>query len=326
MIVKEKINLLGRFMKRFNFIIICIIFFIIILSCKKTYKSIESPTIGLMIQVPGGAFHWGSGKDNILKISSFYMSAYEVTRKQFVDIMGYDPADLRYSGSENDPVQNINWYHAIAFCNTVSIREGLEPVYTVDGINFDSLNFKDIPIDRDKNWDKARVDWNANGYRLPTEAEWQWAAMGARDKNDLPFSGSNGRNSIDDYAWYYANAGDKYLDVKWLWDDIVKNKNRTHEVGLKLPNKLGIYDMSGNVWELCWDYYEEIPNGELQDYRGPDQGNVRVYRGGGWHDPFSPSNYMAVKFRYIINPEFQQPSVGVRLAKNVPLQIDNVID
>jgi formylglycine-generating enzyme required for sulfatase activity len=244
-----------------------------------------------MVPVPAGSFQRDEEKENISVITKAYsLGKYPITREQFLDIMGADPSDTaKSSGSMNEPVQMINWYHAIAFCNKLSIKEGLDPAYSVkvndQEIVWENLVFGDIPSGDDynpmigdvgdANWNAATCNWDANGYRLPTEMEWMWAAMGAPSDGQgggtnttgylKAFAGSMGTNNIDDYAWYNENGDGK-----------------THPVGGKLPNELGLHDMSGNVWEWCWDWNADYQTGTLTDYRGAGSGSYRVNRGGGW--------------------------------------------
>jgi len=244
-----------------------------------------SPNIGVLIYVPAGSFWRDNDVANISTISDAYrMSQHEITRAQFQEVMGTDPSDGTRSTGTDDPVQNVNWYHAIAFCNKLSLLEGLTPVYSVTGVNFSTLTYAAIPLVSTPAWNDVIANWSANGYRLPTEMEWMWAAMGAtsalgyetpwyRTGYAKPFAGSNatnaagdnGTNVIGDYAWYAGNSG-----------------GTTHQVGTKLPNELGLYDMSGNVWEWCWDRWAAYPGGLLRDYRGADSGTWRVHRGGAW--------------------------------------------
>ena len=163
---------------------------------------------------------------------------------------------------EKRPVENINWYQAIAFCNKLSIACHLDPCYTVTGVDFDALTFSAIPTSNNSDWNNAVCNWNKNGFRLPTEAEWEWAAMGGTTDK---WAGTDDQTQLGTYAWYYDNSNSK-----------------THEVKKKLANGYGLYDMSGNVWEWCWDRYNTLPNPLPEDYSGAASGSYRVRRGGGW--------------------------------------------
>ena len=238
-----------------------------------------SANIGTLKYVPIGQFKRDNTSifagDNSVISSAFRMSQYEITRAQFSTIMGTDPSNNIYSSGTSDPVQNLTWYHAIAFCNKLSLSEGLTPVYAVTGVDFNSLTYASIPTSGNPSWDLVTIDWNANGYRLPTEMEWMWAAMGAPldgqgGSTDLfsyskIFAGKNSSNNMADYAWYSSNSN-----------------NKSHPVGTKTSNELDLYDLSGNVWEFCWDWYSSYPTGILTDYRGPDPTSDRVMRGGCW--------------------------------------------
>lgn len=213
--------------------------------------SYYSTTIGNIIGVPAGYYRRNSTQHNYNVLSEFRISQYEISREQFVKVFATDPSDLSKSSSVNDPVQNINWYQAIAFCNKLSILENLQQVYKIDGIDFSVLNLSDIPTTLNENWNDVEVNWSNNGYRLPTELEWRWAAMGAKDFEsgiDKLFAGSTGSNDIDDYAWYY--------------NPYTLNKITTSQpIGQKLPNELGLYDMSGNVGEWIWTSYVKYNDG-----------------------------------------------------------------
>ena len=276
-----------------------------------------SPTIGTLVYVPSGSFQRDVEADNISVISKpFRMSTHEITRAQFLAVMGTDPSETSFSNGTADPVQRVNWYHAIAFCNKLSLAEGLTPVYAVAGVDFDTLSYADIPIGVEAAWDAATATWTNNGYRLPTEMEWMWAAMGATsDRSNgytgtginttgytKSFAGSTGSNAVDDYVWYSTISNEK-----------------THPVGTKLPNELGLYDMSGNVWEWCWDWYADTmwPNyavtGIVTDHKGADWGIDRVTRGGSWYY-FESVCTVAYRFRY--SPHFQFVGFGFRVVRS----------
>ncbi len=204
------------------------------------------------------------------------MSEKEITMEQFTNITGLANPSSSFTGVVNGPVQMVNWYHALVFCNKLSMKEGLTPVYSISG-SANPAVWGAVPMTNDANWNAAAANWSANGYRLPTEMEYMWTAMGADTANAgqvntngylKPFAGSTGVNLVGDYAWTYENSG-----------------NTTHPVGTRLANKLGLYDMSGNVWEWCWDRYASYPTGAQTDYRGAasdSSGAGRVLRGGSW--------------------------------------------
>jgi len=214
------------------------------------------------VRVEGGTFQMGSpsgGYDNerpvhTVTVKSFYMSKYEVTQKEWFEIMGTtvrqqrDMVNKLYSldgEGDNYPMYYVNWYEAVEYCNKRSIKEGLTPAYRGSG-------------------DSITCDWNANGYRLPTEAEWEFAAKGGtKDFLTTTYSGSN---SVDAVAWYRENS------------DGIK------PVGTKAANSLGLYDMSGNVWEWCWDWKADYSSGSQTDPRGPVLGTDRVLRSGCYYD------------------------------------------
>lgn len=196
-------------------------------------------------------------------LSDFYIGKYEVTQKEWIDIMGSNPSEFK---GDKLPVETVSWYDCIEYCNKRSIKEGYEPYYNINKDKKDSDNksaYDDIK------W-TVTTNPEANGYRLPTEAEWEYAAGGGRKSENYTYSGSN---KADDAAWYWRNAGNKYLSGDWNWTIIENNKNRTKVIGSKKPNELGLYDMSGNVREWCWDWYEDEEN---------ISGLFRVWKGGGW--------------------------------------------
>ena len=233
-----------------------------------------SPNIGTLKFVPRGTFQRDAIITNQTTVSAFRMAETEVTRAQWVAVTGLeDPSQTFNSTGLNDPVQYVNFYHALVFCNRLSVREGLTPVYTISG-STDPAAWGPIPTGAaDATWDAVVANWDADGYRLPTELEWMWAAMGGTDAYSKPFAGSNGSNVIENYAvfgWGTTEPGRT-------------TTANTNAVRSKLPNELGLYDMSGNVAEFCWDWSTTYPVGAITDYRGPATGAWRATRGGTWY-------------------------------------------
>ena len=231
------------------------------------------------LEVKGGSCTL-NGKE--VTISSFWISPYEVTQEEFVSVMtgnqnGIEPNPSRFQGEEEPPaagevqerrpVECVSWYDAIVYCNLLSIRNGLTPCYTIKG-STDPAAWGTPPtsfVAEDyADWESVTCNFDADGYRLPTEAEWEYAARG-------------GKAGITDGSW-----GNTYSGMAWYRDN---SDSKTHEVGKKQANSLGLYDMSGNVAEWCWDWYGSgsgYPSG-TEDPAGPDTGSYRVKRGGCWN-------------------------------------------
>ncbi|MHC6204669.1 formylglycine-generating enzyme family protein, partial [Breznakiellaceae bacterium SP9] len=238
-----------------------------------------------MVLVPAGTFAMGStnGYDrekpvHQVSISKpFYISKYEITQKEWTAVMGSNPS---YFKGDTLPVEQVSWFDAVEYCNKRSQKEGLTPVYSGSGAAI-TCNF------------------NANGYRLPTEAEWEWAAKGGgKDGPMYEYAGGNDVNSV---GWYDANSG------------VRTHEAGTHEVGTKAPNSLGIYDMSGNVWEWCWDWYGDYSGGSQTDPIGAASESDRVVRGGGWGDY---AQYLRSASRYGNTPTDDRAiDVGFRVVR-----------
>jgi sulfatase modifying factor 1 len=197
------------------------------------------------VYVAGGTFEMGSTLADVEKpvhtvtVSSFWIGKYEVTQSQYEEVMG--PTVFCYTGDTSRPAEWVSWPEAVTFCNALSASEGLDSCYTISG-------------------SQATCDWSKNGYRLPTEAEWEFTARGGTLSGGHLYSGSD---TADQVAWYSANCG-----------------GSTHPVGTKVANELGIHDMSGNVSEWCWDWIGVYPSSAQTDPKGPGSGMYRILRGG----------------------------------------------
>lgn len=265
-----------------------------------------SPHVGAMRYVPGGTFQRDGTASNTTTVSPFRMSVFAITQAQYVSVTGKANPSGFSSGADapSRPVETVSWYDALVFCNMLSIAEGKTPVYSIAG-STNPADWGAVPGGGDATWNAAIMNLAADGYRLPTEAEWMWAAMGATSGHGYPgsgvyttgylkaFAGSTGSNSIDDYAWYTVNSG-----------------GATHPVGAKLPNELGLYDMSGNVWEWVWDRSATYPTGSLLDPTGPGSGDGRAIRGCSW---VSNASSCAVANRNSVNANQRLDVQGFRV-------------
>ncbi|WP_117209864.1 formylglycine-generating enzyme family protein [Allorhizocola rhizosphaerae] len=191
-----------------------------------------------------------------VELAAFRLAAHPVTQAEYAGVTGLRPSSVR---GDRLPVESVSWWDAVRFCNTLSTREGLTPAYRLGP-------------------DEA-IEWHADadGYRLPSEAEWERAC---RAGTDGPRYGT-----LDEIAWYRGNSGD-----------------RMHEVGELRPNAWGLYDMLGNVWEWCWDIYD------AEVY-----GGYRVLRGGGWFDEHWSCR---ASVRRRSHPDLRIDDVGFRVARN----------
>jgi len=198
-----------------------------------------------MVRLPGGRFTMGDENEidappHEVVISSFYIDKYLVTQEEYRRVMGKNPS--RWKADKN-PVEQVRWSDAVRYCNARSLLEGIQPCYDLN------------------TW---RCNFDANGYRLPTEAEWEYAC---RAGTKTAYFFGDDPSKLKDYAWFEQNSGSK-----------------PQPVGQKKPNPWGLYDMHGNVWEWCndfykVDYYQDSPE---ENPKGPETGETKVVRGGAW--------------------------------------------
>ena len=234
-----------------------------------------------MIKVEGGTFSMGATSEqssdafdyekpvHSVTLSDYYIGETEVTQELWEAVMGSNPS--YFEGNDQRPVERVSWTDCQEFINKLNRLTGKK-------------------------------------FRLPTEAEWEYAARGGKYSRGYKYSGSN---NADEVAWYWRNSGDEYLSGEWDKDRIIENNCKTHPVKTKKANELGLYDMSGNVGEWCNDRYGYYQSNSQTNPTGPSEGESRVLRGGGWcyfdmGVRVSRRDYLTPGYRHII--------IGLRLA------------
>ena len=231
-----------------------------------------------MVHVAGGTFKMGSTYRDAyydektihdVTLSDYYICQHTVTQQQWQKIKGNNPSFFK---GDNLPVENVSWYDSVEYCNALSRHYGLKECYLINGTTVSLLN------------------GGRGGFRLPTEAEWEFAARGGKKSRNFKYAGSD---NLDEVAWYEDNRN-----------------SRTHPVCQKESNELGLYDMSGNVWEWCWDWYGSYPSSPQSNPLGASSGSDRVGRGGSWGDYFAGCR---VSCRSNYAPDYRRGLLGLRL-------------
>ena len=263
---------------------------------KSASFGIDFPRMMTMVYLPAGSFSMGSdnGTPNqkpvhTVNVVGFSMASTEVTQELYEYVMGANPS--LHKGNRK-PVQSVSWFDAIYFCNKLSAIAGLAPCYTVDGVS-DIEKWGYTPGSKEAIDGFVACDFRASGFRLPTEAEWEYAASGM-GKDGTPYSGSSDLASV---AWYGNGKSFQPMDV-----------------ATKQPNSAGMYDMSGNVFEWVWDWFSKYTASERTNTKGADSGVVRVYRGGGY---LSLPGACLTTYRISKAPQKRDLFLGFRIAQSV---------
>ncbi|MGI6395436.1 MAG: formylglycine-generating enzyme family protein [bacterium] len=279
---------------------VALVFCLIFLGCTK-----KNPPAGFVL-IPAGSFWMGSPEDepgrydwetlHFVKLTkSFYMGKYQVTQGEFKAIMGYNPSHFKSCG-DNCPVEQVSWHEAAKYANELSKKKGLPECFSCSG------SAPDFNCSLKSEYAKPQ---ECLGYRLPTESEWEYAIRAGTTtafySGEVTGTRANPLDPslVDKIGWYGGNSS-----------------ATTHPVGEKLPNKFGLYDMSGNIFESCYDWYEAYPAGSEDspaiDPFGPKNGDRRILRGGSWRFGAQQSRSA---FRVFNTPFFRCPNCGFRLAR-----------
>ena len=273
-------------------------------------KSSPEDNAGIrMVAIPAGTFRMGTNWENdprnrfkgkgvfsaempihTVTLSAFSMSATEITQGQYTKVTGTNPSVC--AGDENLPVETVSWRDAVRFCNILSDKAGLDRCYDEGA---------------------GSCDFEKNGYRLPTEAEWEYACRAGTETTYY-----SGESAVDlgRVAWYSVNSGERNLAAVKIDMAILEESHcRSHPVGLKEPNAWGLYDMIGNVYEWCYDWYSPYTSDAQTEPSGPREGKIHLIRGGGWGSYTSRCTSFG---RSGYRPESKNCFTGFRVVRRVP--------
>ncbi len=260
-------------------------------------KKYGAPKSAVMLEIPGGQLEIGEGKNKRLAwVPTFQLANVPVTWWKYGLFCFAENREAELAAKApswgikgEHPVVNVSWYDAVEYCNWRSSAQGLDQVYAIDKTRKDPANeSKDDKV----KWLVSRRE-KANGFRLPAEIEWEFAARGGMASKGTAYAGSDAPEKV---AWFDKNAG-----------------GTTQPVGKLKPNELGLFDMSGNVWEWCRDWYSDYPENLPEGYQGAEKGSGRVLRGGSWIN-YDVSCRVAV--RNWVDPVIRSYNLGFRLAQD----------
>jgi formylglycine-generating enzyme required for sulfatase activity len=274
-----------------------------------------------MALIPQGAFTMGDSLDGMsdaptrtVTLDAYYMGKYEVTKAEWDEVRtwglsnGYTDLAAGSGKASNHPVQSIDWYQMAKWCNARSQKEGLTPVYYTNDAQTTIYKTGSVDVTN------AQVKWAANGYRLPTEAEWEKAARGGLSGKRFPW----GDTISHSRANYYASSSYSYDSSgsvnNYHPSYATGSMPYTSPVGAFAANGYGLHDMAGNVWEWCWDWYGTYAAGSQTNPRGATLGTYRVYRGGGWSYEAYGSR-VAIRSYYKL-PTYTHDFVGFRVVRS----------
>jgi formylglycine-generating enzyme required for sulfatase activity len=243
-----------------------------------------------LIEVPAGSFYIGN-TDHEIHLRAFCLGKFPVTQELWLAVMGGEnPAGFI---GDKRPIEAVSWYDAAAFCNALNAQCGYQPRYFQDAAFRQALDAQKAATIKYPNSIEVFVNPDHQGYRLPSEAEWEYAAIGAQKKAAYEYGGGN---RLDELGWYGENS-----------------HGQTQPVGLKLANELGLHDLSGNVWEWCEDKYQgdrqKIPK-DGSPWLMEESGAGRVLRGGSWEDD---AQFCRPSFRFTYDPSYRSDDYGFRV-------------
>ncbi len=252
------------------------------------------------VHVEGGTFH--NAVSNVT-VSSLYVDKFEITQAEYAAVMGMNPSQNYGMGAAN-PVYYVSWFHAIEYCNRRSMQQGLTPCYSYGSYGTNPANWPETWNFFGTNHEQISCNWDADGYRLLTEMEWVYVARGGALSQGYAYSGGNNPDLV---AWHMGNAGDG------LPGGISNPDYGTHTVGTKAANELGLFDLSGNLWEWIWDIHGPLPAGDQTNPRGPASGADRMLKGGSWQN--SAEYGLVVNRSEGVNPVHTYPVFGFRIGR-----------